>query len=115
MDPLKKITIRVNETTFQRLKASRLSDGDEIERIFRQHDQQAQKLKELSEQLTALQKEKQLLFELSNKLNMTIDVLNTIIASMDITEFIAHDVDPTEVMQAAKYKQEGRIKTMRNY
>ncbi|EAE1273806.1 hypothetical protein Y229_14780 [Listeria monocytogenes] len=115
MEPLKKITIRVSETIFQRLKASRLSDGDEIERIFRQHDQHAQKVKELSEQLTALQKEKQLLFELSNKLNMTIDVLNTIIASMDITEFIAHDVDPTEVMQAAIYKQEGRIKTMRNY
>ncbi|WP_270996110.1 hypothetical protein [Listeria seeligeri] len=115
MESLRKVTIRIREGTFQRLKESRLSDGEEVERVFQRHDQQEQKIEELTEQIIALQKEKKLLFEMSNKMNMTLDVLNTIVSSMDISGFIAHDVDPTEVMQAAGYKQEGRVKTLRNY
>ncbi|EGY4491817.1 hypothetical protein JSY98_002870 [Listeria monocytogenes] len=115
MTPLKKMTIRVHESVYERLKESRLSDGEEIERIFRTHDQQEKEIDRLSEQLLALQKEKQLLYEITNKMNMTLDILNTMVSNLDVTEFIAHDIDATEVVQAAKLKQEGRVKAMRNY
>ncbi|EAC8616833.1 hypothetical protein ACN2T2_003005 [Listeria monocytogenes] len=115
MTPLKKMTIRVHESTYERLKASRLSDGEEMERIFRSHDQHVKEVEKLNEQLVALQKEKQLLFEITNKMNITLDILNTIVSNMNVTDFIAHDVDATEVVQAAHLKQEGRVNAMRNY
>ncbi|EAD2540870.1 hypothetical protein CF100_14455 [Listeria monocytogenes] len=115
MTPLKKMTIRVHQFTYERLKESRLSDGEEIERMFRSHDHKIKEIEKLNEQVVALQKEKQLLFEVTNKMNMTLDILNTMVSNMNVTEFIAHDVDATEVVQAAQLKQEGRVNAMRNY
>ncbi|MCD2208582.1 hypothetical protein [Listeria booriae] len=115
MTKLEKITIRVQPDTYEKLKDSRLSYGAEIDRLFRLSNQQTKRVDELTDQVVALQKEKRLLLELSNKMNMVLDVLNTMVASLNVQEFIAHDMSPTEVLQAAILKQEGRVDSMRNY
>lgn len=111
----KKITARISRETFELLKETRLSDGEEIDRVFRKY-RQLQKEKELlQEKLIELQKEKKLLFEMVNKQNIMLDMLNTMTASLNIENFIAHDMNPTEVTEAALLKQEGRVRAMRNF
>ncbi|WP_088816455.1 hypothetical protein [Listeria goaensis] len=110
-----KITVRIHPETYAIIQEDAQTNGACIDQAFQ--DMQTWKKREvdLVEQVKALQKEKKLLFELVNKMNILLDIQNTLVANLDVTDFIAHDVSPTEVVEAARLKQEGRISALRNY
>lgn len=115
MEQFKKVTLRIKGDTYERINASHLSAGAEVDKTFCVLDERAQRIAFLEEQVLQLQKEKRVLLDVSNQNNIMLDVLNSLADGLNLNVYKAHDEQPHTTVESAITKQKQRVTAMRHY